>query len=389
MAMVASCEWPLEEESGAEDGVGRNHARYVALGMARCGRFVREACPAKWAVTCLDHFNCDSILEEDVLEPAKEALGELGFSDVWTGRASACDAACRAERHHLLVNGNLIDETWAALFPPERAVLFNAEQLVERDAASARAAARVAVEVFAHDVAVAEAGRRALRDATNGTVLGATVDDARRFVALDAATAARYAWLDYSYRNLDLLAKHGVCALPKGIGLARPVPEDPRTPRDIAAVHLGGLGVPRRSRLVDALRAKGHAALLVEGAFRQDRAALLDRARLGLCVKRSTDRAVPELPRILAYLARGLPVLAETLPGLADSRLQAELDGPAVKFLPLPDLLHCADLLLANASAALDPRRDAARRLAASRRERFLLAPALAALFPACRLASP
>lgn len=389
-AALAKCgKWA----SNVSTSVLENHARYVRLGAGACDpttpsgaavqRLQSMSCPARWAVSCLDHFNCDAILKEDVIEPMAAGLAALGFDDVWIGRASECDANCFT-RQHLVVNANLMNAAWAQRIPPS-SILVNLEQLVERSAADARRAAAIAVEVFANDAAVAAAGRRALETATNESRLGATVDDARGFVALDDVAKA-YPWLDYSYRNLDLLSKHSVCAFPKGIGVTAKSASREAPPRDLDVVHVGGVGVERRTRVVDQLRLRGRAAFVVEGAFRDDRDDVLRRSKLGLNIKRSSNRLVPEIPRILAYAKSGLPVLAETSTWRGDTILEAELRSPAVHFVNYEMLVECADAILSNETTLRDMRRHAAR-LVAQRSERDLLVPALNFLLPTCNLA--
>ena len=46
-------------------------------------------CPATWAITCLDHFNCNDILD-DVSVSLKTGLASLGFEDIIVANASAC-----------------------------------------------------------------------------------------------------------------------------------------------------------------------------------------------------------------------------------------------------------------------------------------------------------
>lgn len=370
-----------------------NQARYFRLGAAQCHRSAGAAaverlqalkeCPSKWAVSCLDHFNCESILREDVVQPMVSALKQLGMTDVWTGRVGECNADC-ASRQHLVLNANLINPDWAAILPPS-SVLVNVEQLVERSAEEARHAARIAMQVYATDAKVAAAGERVLNERVlNKSVLGTTVDDRRGFVPLETI-ASSYPWLDFSYHNLDLLHHHGVCAFPKGLGVVVDEEVSPQldaSQRDLDAVHLGGTTVPRRMAVIDELRRLGHSAFVVDGAFSHDRLLLLHRARLGLCIKRRQDRLVPEVPRILAYAKAGLPVLAESSTG-GDMLLQGELSGSAVHFVNYDDFVKRAHGLLSTAIPS-NELREAAIRLSKIRQERLLLAPALAFLFPAC-----
>ncbi|KAJ8601586.1 hypothetical protein CTAYLR_005248 [Chrysophaeum taylorii] len=435
--------------------VFRNQARYLVAAAERClasntsaaeaVRRLRRSreCPARWAVTCLDHFNCDAMLR-DVSEPLGDALRELGL-DVVSGRASACvrEVPDCGARQHLVLNANLMDPRWAEVLP-RSLVLLNLEQLVSRSIDEARRAALAAVEVYARDDAVAGAGRRALAAlaAADGNAIGATVDDRRGFVALDDAARA-YPWLDYSYANVDLArVLWHPCVFAKGVGTATSrskvgsvgepaflyatddTPEDlrrraeafvssrgltagagcataacvtatlfdaaaetliapsssTRTAPTLDAVHLGGIGVPRRVRVVEALQQRARAAAVLEGYFGAARDEALAAARLGLAIHRHHDRKVAEVVRILVYAKAGLPVVAEAG---SDTLLENELaaDHP-VFFVPYDGLVESAIALLdateENATALK------ARNLATVRQERYMLAPILAFLFPAC-----
>mmetsp|Transcript_19400 Transcript_19400/g.66470 ORF Transcript_19400/g.66470 Transcript_19400/m.66470 type:complete len:507 (+) Transcript_19400:2-1522(+) len=464
-----------------------NQDSYLDVALDRCLASSSEAadavrglrgrdCPTKWAVTCLDHFNCEDILA-DVSRPLAQALNALGLGDVYVGRMSHClaeDQDCAA-RQHVVLNANLMDAEWAAKVPPS-ALLLNLEQLVAwAPAAAAAAAASAASDA---DADVSRRGRAALAqqlraNATDG-VLGVTVDDYRGFVALDDA-ARNYAWLDYSYRNVDVAAAHGhVCTFVKPISAPRGaagvlralrVGLDDGAARRAAVLHFcgddspetlhrraadfvrrkrltagggcdgeaclghslaeamrrdvadaraanasfgdgatdtdsaGGLDVvhvgdgARRTAAIDALRGLGLNAASAVGLFGPQRAAVLRQARLGLNLHRHPARRIAEVVRLLTYAASRLPAVSESHVAAAgdggdggDALLEAELSS-AVLFVPHARVVPCAAALLGGspeAREALWRLSDNAARLAAIRSEEVLLAPTLAALFPAC-----
>lgn len=337
---------------------------YLEEGLRRCPPRIASSCPSKWAVSCVDHFNCDDILS-DVIDPMVDSLREI-FDDVWTGQLSECRGNC-LHRQHLLLNANLITPLTVL---PEHAILVNVEQLSRVDAETARRAAAVAAD--SSDPLVRAAGQRAL---VSNVTLGVTVDDFRHFVALDRQETGRV-WLDYSYSNLDLLWDEGICALPKGIGvttnsLCRSKRIEEKT---LDVVQLGGIGVERRTRIVEELRDLGHNAVVVEGAFGSERDQLLSLTKVGLNIKRNPSRRVPEVARILAYAASGAVVVSEA--GNDDLLLQSELASSRVHFVPYDQIVNFTHRLLLDYPASVEKGEE--------RRESQFLFATLSALFPTC-----
>ena len=472
-ASLSRCLASEEASGGAESG--------GAVEAVRWSRSLLE-CPRRWSVTCLDHFNCDWILR-DATEPLHAALVEIfGAEDVAFMLASDCerDRADCFGRMHLVVNANFMDETWSALLP-KSIILVNLEQLVivSREVAT-EATQRALTDPSA---AVVDQARAILADTFRKEVLGVTVDDYREFVAIHPA-AARYPWIDYSYRNVQVAGKAGMpCVFVKPIGstgeasariarvdleviVSRPSTDDgddddpsKKNPEEemneslqrlsfeflsddsdeevferakafvevnaltsgagclgsadcvvesishaarrlkknpthdmhtspppllLDAVHLGGLDVERRMRVVSDLDARASIrARVVDGAFGAQRDDLLGATALGLNVHRHDQRRIVEVLRLLAYARAGLPAISEAT-DQGDKLLEDELRS-CVLFVPYDSIAPCAANLLQNLPLRATMRRNA-HRIAALRSETNFLKKTLSALFPHCAL---
>ncbi|KAJ1451734.1 hypothetical protein M885DRAFT_343168 [Pelagophyceae sp. CCMP2097] len=480
-----------------------NQDSYLDVALDRCLASSSEAadavrglrgrdCPTKWAVTCLDHFNCEDILA-DVSRPLAQALNAcvaarrrgVGRRHAGWASATSTSAACptASQKTKTARRGSTSSST-QTLWTPNGPRKYRRRRSSSTSSSScvawapAAAAAAAASAASDADADVSRRGRAALAqqlraNATDG-VLGVTVDDYRGFVALDDA-ARNYAWLDYSYRNVDVAAAHGhVCTFVKPISAPRGaagvlralrVGLDDGAARRAAVLHFcgddspetlhrraadfvrrkrltagggcdgeaclghslaeamrrdvadaraanasfgdgatdtdsaGGLDVvhvgdgARRTAAIDALRGLGLNAASAVGLFGPQRAAVLRQARLGLNLHRHPARRIAEVVRLLTYAASRLPAVSESHVAAAgdggdggDALLEAELSS-AVLFVPHARVVPCAAALLGGspeAREALWRLSDNAARLAAIRSEEVLLAPTLAALFPAC-----
>eukprot|EP00633_Aureoumbra_lagunensis_P013293 CAMPEP_0197362132 /NCGR_PEP_ID=MMETSP0893-20130614/63811_1 /TAXON_ID=44058 ORGANISM="Aureoumbra lagunensis, Strain CCMP1510" /NCGR_SAMPLE_ID=MMETSP0893 /ASSEMBLY_ACC=CAM_ASM_000539 /LENGTH=443 /DNA_ID=CAMNT_0042883831 /DNA_START=1539 /DNA_END=2871 /DNA_ORIENTATION=+ len=181
----------------------------------------KTKCPSAWAITCLDHFNCEYILS-DAREALISGLRRLGFNDIWSGRASECVLRIDCQsRQHIILNANLMNDDWAAKVP-KSSILYNLEQLVVIPKSEAIAAAmRAAAD--SNDVTVAREGNHSLQQillSSTNFIIGVSVDDYRKFIALPKAAYA-FRWLDFSYTNLQLakLYTDMSCILIKPIAL--------------------------------------------------------------------------------------------------------------------------------------------------------------------------
>ena len=235
MMMIVPIIWSSttqgEEECGGVEPVAlsvvETQRRSLNRSIERCGTQRRRQCPQRWAVTCLDHFNCDGVLA-DATEPLRRALGAR------LRRGSECltDETCRDEQH-LVVNANLMNQMWAEVLP-ESIILVNLEQLVAVPRDEALTAARRAVNDPSDDVR--RHAHMTLAAEWSHQVLGVTVDDYRQFVAIDPV-AKGYPWLDYSYRNIDVAANAGwLCFFAKPLGTlsSSSAPESHSIPVDVA-----------------------------------------------------------------------------------------------------------------------------------------------------------
>ena len=398
-------------EAGSVTGV--NQDVYLQSALENCvihesnaGGVVRlfrnsQNCPNAWAISCLDHFNCENILH-DVSEPLRAGLVSLGFNDIVIGRASMClDLVpdC-SDRQHLILNANLMNAKWAGLLP-RTAILLNLEQLVTYPQPKALAAAYIAVKDSRGDDSVITAGEISLKQALalprNAKVLGVTVDDYRGFVALDLVTT-NYPWPEYSYRNVDLTKDAGhPCVFLKPVGVSMPpVQRDGAFRGEIDFVHIGGIYIPRRARVFSALENAGWRTAITEGYFFEARDKFLRRTTVGLNIHRHENRRVAEVVRLISYAAQGMLIVSEHgndsrgpfITG--DALLESELQT-AVLFVPYFQLANCASALLQpnlRATNATKRLTSNAAKLVRTRQETKLLAPAVGAMFPNCHFAS-
>ena len=178
---VAFCEDCGLSEAGigldAGSMTGVNQEVYLQSALESCvihtsnaGEVVRlfrnsQNCPNVWAISCLDHFNCEDILH-DVSEPLRAGLASLGLEDIVIGRTSSCLELVPdcGDRQHLILNANLMNAKWAELLP-RTVILVNLEQLVAYPQPKALAAAYIAVEDSRGDDTVVTAGEVSLKQA--------------------------------------------------------------------------------------------------------------------------------------------------------------------------------------------------------------------------------
>lgn len=397
----------------AESMISANQAVYLQSALESCvvhessaGDVLRlfrnaQSCPKAWAISCLDHFNCEDILH-DVSEPLRAGLVSLGFDDIIMGRASTClklISSC-GDRQHLILNANLMTTKWAGLLP-RTVILVNLEQLVAYTQPKAVVAAYVAAKDTRGDATVISAGevslKHALKLSPNAKVLGVTVDDYRGFIALDPVTA-NYPWLEYSYRNMDLTkdADHP-CVFLKPIGVSIPPVRRGGTFRgEIDFVHIGGIYVPRRARVFTVLKNVGWRTAIIEGYFFKARDEILRRTTIGLNIHRHENRHVAEVVRLLSYAVQGMLIVSEygnddgSSSAVGDVLLESELKT-AILFVPYLQLANCASALLQpnlRASNATERLTTNAAKLVHIRQEAKLLAPAVGAMFPNCHFQS-
>lgn len=355
-------------------------------------------CPATWAITCLDHFNCNDILD-DVSVSLKTGLASLGFEDIIVANASAClnfVPDC-IERQHLVLNANLMNRTWANLLP-RTAVLVNLEQLILCSQPKALVAAQLAAQDQQGDEAVVVAGKLAREAALvmppRRALLGVTVDDYRAFVALDPIGAS-YPWLEYSYQNADLAKRAGrYCNFLKPIGVStQPMERNFSFRGNVDFIHMGGITITRRARVLAILENAGWRSVIAEGYFHQARDNILGQATVGINIHRHQRRRIVEVLRLLTYATHGMLIVSEFDRGvdgvsceIGDMLLESELQN-AVVFSSYSLLASCASALLQFNTPAINATKRLATnvaRLVDSRQERKLLAPALLSLFPYC-----
>lgn len=408
----------LDAGTGPEAGelVRANQEKYLRSTLKSCsihqsaaGDIVRilqnlGRCPTSWAISCLDHFNCDEILH-DVSETLRGGLVSLGQGDVIVGRASEClDVVPDCiHRQHLVLNANLMNSTWARLLPPT-AILVNLEQLVAYPLSQAIAAGYLAATDSRGDANVVISGRANLKAALallpDDKVLGVSVDDYRGFVAL-TPESAKYPWLEYSYRNADVANEADQpCNYIKPIGIStKPVHRIGTFRGEIDFLHIGGVDVPRRAHVYSMLKHAGWYAGIAEGYFSEARDRVLRRTTVGLNIHRHNNRHIAEVIRLLTYAAHGMLIVSECgddsddifRSKIDDKLLEMEFQA-AVLFVSYRKIAKCAAALLQPDTRAANATERLVRntaKLVSARQEAALLAPTLNALFPLCRFAVP
>ena len=370
-------------------------------------RFLRgnQRCPTAWAITCLDHFNCKDILR-DVSEGLQYGLASLGYRDVVIGLASECLESVPScfKRQHLVLNANLMNAHWASVLP-QASILVNLEQLVAYPLSGAIIAAHTAATDPRGDNAVTDAGKSALKAALihppDERIIGVTVDDYRNFVALHPESR-NYPWLEYSYRNADLVKKSNQpCVFIKPIGVAnRPKQGGGNVRAEIDFLHVGGIYTPRRRHVFSALNNAGWQGVIAEGYFSEARNRILQLAKVGINIHRHSKRRVAEVVRLLMYAASGVLIISErgdnaskhdSMSSSYDTLLEMELQT-AVLFVPYSWLPYCASALLQQNTEANNARRrlfENNAKLLLARQEAQLLAPTLSVLFPRCHFFTP
>ena len=280
-----------------------------------------------------------------------------------------------------------MNASWAAILP-RTAILVNLEQLLLCSRLSAIIAAQIAQEDPRGNEAVLVGGDMA-KDAALAvpevaTLLGMTVDDYRHFVALDPVSA-NYPWFEYSYKNADLAQEAGqYCVMLKPLGVtSQPSPRNSTFRGDIDFIHIGGISVTRRARVLTALENAGWRAAVVEGCFYHTRERILEKATVGMNIHRHQRRRTAEVARLLTYATNGMLIVSERG---EDALLESELQA-AVLFASYSLLSSCAAALLQPNTQAINATRRLSYhsvKLIQAKHETKLLGPALASLFPYC-----
>mmetsp|Transcript_32735 Transcript_32735/g.101344 ORF Transcript_32735/g.101344 Transcript_32735/m.101344 type:complete len:428 (+) Transcript_32735:268-1551(+) len=359
-------------------------------------------CPTAWAISCLDHFNCEDVLL-DVSDTLRAGLKSLGLDDIITVRASQCLELVPdcLERQHLVLNANLMNASWARLLPPT-SILVNMEQLVSYSLPQAIVAAHKAATDPRGDDKVVITGKRSLKTALgqlpDQKVIGVTVDDYRGFSALNPESTD-YPWLEYSYKNADLAKAAGQpCVYIKPIGVSKlPVQRNHHFRGEVDFLHVGGVSVSRRRRILSTLEKAGWRAVVADGYFSDARDSILQLSTVGLNIHRHQDRRVVEVLRLLMYASQGMLIISEGGDTRSDSHskvddrlLELELQA-AVMFVPYSRLPQCASVLLqpsARSASARERLHNNIDKLVLARQEAKLLAATLHVLFPHCHFVS-
>lgn len=158
---------------------------------------------------------------------------------------------------------------------------------------------------------------------------------------------------DYSRRNIDALAAHGVTATLCEIGYTSGLSRIPPAPqRDIDALFVGSMS-PRRMAVLQEVANHGAKVIIANNAYGEERDALFARAKLVLNIHYHEGRVL-EIVRVSYLLANGIPVVSESG---HDKEIEADLTE-AIAFAPHEQL----------ASTCLGLLADPPRRLALGRR---------------------
>lgn len=158
-------------------------------------------------------------------------------------------------------------------------------------------------------------------------------------------------------------------------------------------IHIGGITITRRARVLAILENAGWRSVIAEGYFHQARDNILGQATVGINIHRHQRRRIVEVLRLLTYATHGMLIVSEFDRGvdgvsceIGDMLLESELQN-AVVFSSYSLLASCASALLQFNTPAINATKRLATnvaRLVDSRQERKLLAPALLSLFPYC-----
>ena len=157
-------------------------------------------------------------------------------------------------------------------------------------------------------------------------------------------------------------------------------------------IHIGGITITRRARVLAILENAGWRSVIAEGYFHQARDNILGQATVGINIHRHQRRRIVEVLRLLTYATHGMLIVSDFDRGVDGVSceigvcLESELQN-AVFFSSYSLLASCASALLQFNTPAINATKRLATnvaRLVDSRQERKLLAPALLSLFPYC-----